>query len=132
MALTHVLFRLPVQVVRADAAYFTRPVLAFITLVLGATPKVVFNARKAGKKFLVTLRWVAQARADKGKRGYIERLFAVLKRYFGLNDLRTQGFALAFRHALEIGCSVLLVTWLADSLGRPDLSHARSRLLAPC
>jgi hypothetical protein len=132
MALTHALFRLPVQVVRADAAYFTRPVLAFITVVLGATPKVVFNARKAGKKFLVTLFWVAQARADKGKRGYIERLFAVLKRYFGLNDLRTQGFALAFRHALEIGCSVLLVAWLAHSLGRPDLSHARSRLLAPC
>jgi hypothetical protein len=132
MALPQALFRLPVQVVRADAAYFTRPVLTFITVVLGAAPKVVFNARKAGKKFLVTLRWIAQARRDKGKRGYIERLFAVLKRYFGLNDLRTQGSTLAFRHALEICCSVLLVAWLADSLGRPDLSHARSRLLAPC
>jgi hypothetical protein len=132
MALTHALFRLPVQVVRADAAYFTRPVLTFITLILHATPKVVFNARKARKKFLVTLFWVAQARADKGKRGYIERLFAVLKRYFGLNSLRTQGYTLAFRHALEICCSVLLLAWLADSLGRPDLSHARSRLLAPC
>lgn len=132
MALTHVLFRLPVRVVRADAAYFTRPVLTFITLVLDATPKVVFNARKAGKKFLVTLLWVAQARSDQGKRGYIERLFAVLKRYFGLNDLRTQGDTRAFRHALEICCSILLIAWLADSLGRPDLSHARSRLLAPC
>lgn len=132
MALTQALFRLPVQVVRADAAYFTRPVLAFITLVLGATPKVVFNARKAGKKFLATLHWVAQARADKGKRGYIERLFAVLKRYFGLNHLRIQGADLAFRHALEICCALLLVAWLAHSLGRPDLSHARSRLLAPC
>lgn len=132
MALTQALFRLPVQVVRADAAYFTRPVLTFITVGLGAAPKVVFNARKAGKKFLVTLLWVAQARVDKGKRGYIERFFAVLKRYFGLNQLRTQGMTLAFRHALEISCSVLLVAWLADSLGRPDLLHARSRLLAPC
>lgn len=132
MALTHALFHLPVQVVRADAAYFTRPVLTFITLVLNATPKVVFNARKAGKKFLVPLLWAAQARADKGKRGYIERLFAVLKRYFGLNTLRTQSYILAFRHALEICCSVLLVAWLANTLGRPDLSHARSRLLAPC
>jgi len=132
MMLTQRLFRLPVQVVRADAAYFTRPVLAFITTVLVATPKVVFNARKAGKKFLVTLSWVAQARADKGKRGYIERFFALLKHYFRLNDLRTQGTSRAYRHALEICCTVLLVAWLADSRGRPDLLHARSRLLAPC
>lgn len=132
MVLTEWFFRLPVQVVRADAAYFTRPVLAFITTVLTATPKVVFNARKAGKKFLVTLSWAAQSRADKGKRGYIERFFALLKHHFGLNALRTQGSSLAFRHALEICCTVLLVAWLADALSRPDLLHSRSRLLAPC
>jgi hypothetical protein len=132
MLLAHLCFHLPVQMVRADAAYFTRPILTFILSVLNATPKVVFNARKAGKKFLVTLAWVAQARADKGKRGYIERFFALLKRYFRLNQLRTQGLALAYRHAFEVCLAVLLVAWLADYLGRPDLSHARSRLLAPC
>ena len=132
MALTQFLFHLPVQVVRADAAYFTRPVLTFITAVLHATPKVVFNARKAGKKFLVTLDWVFQSRVDKGKRGYIERFFAVLKRYFRLNALPTQGLWLAYRHALESCCAVLLVAWLADTLGRRDLMHSRSRLLAPC
>jgi hypothetical protein len=132
MALAHRLFHLPVEVVRADAAYFTRPVLAFITCILHATPKIVFNPRKAGKKFLVTLAWVAQARTDTGKRGYIERFFAVLKRYFRLNELRTQGFWLAYRHALEIACALLLVAWLADTLGRRDLMHSRSRLLAPC
>ncbi len=48
MALAHWLFRLPVAVVRADAAYFTRPILAFIVGVLRATPKVVFNPRRVG------------------------------------------------------------------------------------
>lgn len=65
MLLAHLCFRLPVQMVRPDAAYFTRPILTYILSVLNATPKVIFNARKAGKKFLVTLAWVAQARAAK-------------------------------------------------------------------
>ena len=92
----------------------------------------MFNPRKAGKKSLVTLDWVAQFRRDKGKRGYIERFFAVLKRYFRLNALQTQGLALAYRHAFEVCLAVLLVAWMADHANRPDLLHARSRLLAPC
>jgi hypothetical protein len=132
MSLAHHLFALPVQVVRADAAYFTQAILAFITTVLHAVPKVVFNARKAGKKFIVTGEWVRQFHRDKGKRGYIERLFAVLKRYFRLNALQTQGLHLAYRHAFEVCLAVLLVALMADYLDRPDLLHARSRLLAPC
>ena len=132
MSLAHRLFSLPVQVVRADAAYFTKAILTFIVTVLHATPKVVFNPRKAGKKFLVTPKWVTQFHRDKGKRGYIERFFAVLKRYFCLNSLQTQGLALAYRHALEVCFAVLLVAWLADHFDRPDLLHARSRILAPC
>jgi hypothetical protein len=132
MALAHRLFDLPVQVVRADAAYFTQAILTFIVRVLHATPKVVFNPRKAGKKFIVTRDWVSQFRRDKGKRGYIERFFALLKRYFRLNALPTQGVPLAYRHAFEVCFAVLLVAWLADHLNRPDLLHARSRLLAPC
>lgn len=58
MALAHALFALPVRVVRADAAYYTQAVLAFIINVLGAVPKVVYNPRRAGKKALVTLEWV--------------------------------------------------------------------------
>jgi hypothetical protein len=132
MALVHRLFHLPVQVVRADAAYFTPAILTFITTVLHATPNVVFNARKAGKKFMVTQDWVKQFRRDRGKRGYIERFFALLKRYFRLNALPTQGLTLAYRHAFEVCLAVLLVAWMADHLNRPDLMHARSRILAPC
>jgi len=43
------------------------------------------------KHFLVTRAWVKQFRPDKGKRGYIERFFALLKRYFRLNQLQAQG-----------------------------------------
>ena len=132
MAMAHALFNLPVQVVRADAAYYTKAVLAFIVEVLGATPKVVFNPRRTGKTALVTLQWVAEFRTDKGKRGYIERLFAVLKRYYRLNNLSCSSLWHAYRHAFEICFAVLLTAWLAHDLGRPDLAHARSRLLAPC
>jgi hypothetical protein len=132
MLLALLLFRLPVRVVRADAAYFTRPILAFITGVLRATPLVVYNPRKRGKKAPVTQCWAAEDRRNRGKRGYIERFFAVLKRYFRLNHLQAQGAHAAYRHAFEVCLAVLLVAWLADSLGRPDLLHARSRLLAPC
>jgi hypothetical protein len=132
MWLAQRLFAFSVQVVRADAAYFTQPILAFIVTRLRATPKVVVNTRKAGKRFLVTWAWVQQFRRDKGKRGYIERFFALLKRYFRLNHLQGKGNRRAYQHALEVVIAVLLVAWLADHVGRPDLAHARSRILAPC
>ncbi len=132
MALAQGLFALPVRVVRADAAYYTKAVVGFIVDILQAMPKVVYNPRKAGKKAVATLEWVAQYRQDRGKRGYIERFFAVLKRYYRLNDLQRMGLWAAYRHACEVCFAVLLITWLADHLGRPGLIHARSRLLAPC
>ncbi|MEW6580902.1 MAG: transposase [Chloroflexota bacterium] len=132
MALALPLFPLPVRVVRAAAAYFTRPILAFITGVLRATPLLAFNPRKRGKKGPVTHHWAAEERRNRGKRGYIERFFAVLKRYFRLNHLQAPGARAAYHHAFEVCLAVLLVAWLADSLGRPDLIHARSRILTPC
>src|SRR3989304_4270667 len=50
MLLALLLFRLPVAVVRADAAYFTRPILSFIVGVLRATPLVVSQPRTRGKQ----------------------------------------------------------------------------------
>jgi hypothetical protein len=48
MLLAHRCFRLPVEVVRADAAYFTRPVLTLIIAVLGASPKLsLMHAKQA-------------------------------------------------------------------------------------
>jgi hypothetical protein len=64
MGLSQQLFAFPVQVVRADAAYFTKAILAFIVTRLHATPKVVANTRKTGKRFLVTWDWVQQFQAN--------------------------------------------------------------------
>jgi len=132
MRLAHMIFALPVEIVRADAAYYTKAILAFIIVVLGAVPKVVFNPRKAGKKGLVTLKWAANARKERGERGYIERFFAVLKRYYRLNQLQGSGLWYVYRHAFEVCFAVLLVAWLAQHLGRGDLLHSRSRIIAPC
>jgi hypothetical protein len=126
------LFALPVEFVRADAAYFTKAILVFVRDVLQAIPIIDFNPRKAGKRALATPEWVAAYHRQRGKRGYIERFFAVLKRYFRLNQLHGIGLYVAYRHAFEICISVLLVAWCAHHYGRPDLTHARSRLLAPC
>ena len=126
------LFALPVEVVRADAAYFTKAILIFVRDVLRAVPIIDVNPRKAGKRALATPEWIAAYRRQRGKRGYIERFFAVLKRYFRLNELPGVGLQVAYRHVFEICISALLVAWCAHHYGRPDLTHARSRLLAPC
>lgn len=131
MSLAQRIFRFSVDVVRADAAYFTKDILAFIQA-LGAVHKVVYNPRRRGKRDLVTLQWTAHFFRDKGKRGYIERFFALLKRYFRLQCSQRTGYWNAYRHAFEVCFGLLLVAWLAHHLGRTDLMHARSRILAPC
>jgi hypothetical protein len=57
---------------------------------------------------------------------------ALLKRSFRLNHRQGQGLWRAYPHTFEVMLAVLRVAQLADHVGRPDLAHARSRLLAPC
>jgi hypothetical protein len=132
MLLAQGLFGCAVQGVRADAADFTTLILNFMVTLWHATPKVVVNPRKAGKRFLLTGLWVKQFRRDQGKRGSLERFLALLKRSFRLNHRQGQGLRRAYQHTFEVMLAVLRVAQLADHVGRPDLAHARSRLLAPC
>lgn len=125
-------FALPIRIVRADAAYFTRQILAYVRFVLHATPIIDFNPRRRRKKDLATLDYIACWREARGKRGYIERFFALLKRYFGLNDIHVFGLYKVWQHTFEVCIAVLIVAWLATEIGRPDLMHSKSRLLAPC
>jgi len=132
LLLTHRLFSLPVEVVRADSAYFSKKFIGIIIVVLNAIPKVTVNPRKKGKKQVVTEEWVFNFRQDRGKRGYIERFFAVLKRYYRLNELTINGLWPVYRHALESCFAVLLIALLAHELDRPELMHLKSRMIAPC
>jgi hypothetical protein len=125
-------FHLPIKVVRADAAYFTKVIIGYILCVLHAQPIIDFNPRRAGKKFVVTMGYIAWWRHSRGKRGYIERFFALLKRYYGLNDVQVIGLQKVWRHTFEVCIAVLIVAWLATEVGRPDLMHSKARLLAPC
>ncbi len=125
-------FALPIRIGRADAAYFTRQILAYVCSVLHAHPIIDFNPRRRRKKALATLDYIAWWRDARGKRGYLERFFALLKRYFALNDVHAFGLYKVWQHTFEVCIAVLIVAWLATEIGRPDLMHSKSRLLAPC
>jgi len=125
-------FSFPIRVVRADAAYFTKHIIAYILRVLHAQPVVDINSRRRGKKALAILSFISWWRQARGERGYIERLFALLKRYYGLNDVQVIGLCKVWRHTFEVCIAVLTVAWLAVDIGRPELMHSKSRLLAPC
>jgi len=93
LALVKWFFHPPVRVVRADAAYFTNGIVAFILFVPHAQPITDLGPRRASKKFMVTLGWVTWWRKQRSKRGYIERFFVLLKRYYGLTDFQVMGLA---------------------------------------
>ena len=126
------LYRLPVEVVRADSAYFSKVVIGYIRVVLKAAPRIDYNLRRKGKKALATLEFIAWWRSEKGKRGYIERYFALLKRYYGLTEFQVMGLEAVMCHALLINIKVLCIALVAVKVGRPDLMHSPTRLLAPC
>ncbi|MEP7200259.1 MAG: transposase, partial [Chloroflexota bacterium] len=55
LLLTVVFFGFSVPLVRADAGYFTYPIMNFIRTVLGAGFMIDYNLRRRGKRFLATL-----------------------------------------------------------------------------
>ncbi|GIK43968.1 MAG: hypothetical protein BroJett011_78010 [Chloroflexota bacterium] len=84
-------FGFTIQLVRADAGYFTTPIMTFIRCVLEASFVIDYNLRRKGKRFLATLFFIDQWRFHLRPRAIIERHFAWAKRYFGLESARWQG-----------------------------------------
>ncbi len=83
------LYRLRVAVVYADAAYFDRRFVYVMRHLLGAFAAVDDNSRRQGKRQLASrdfIRW--WKRRVLWPRRAIERHFAWLKRYFGLQDFQ--------------------------------------------
>jgi hypothetical protein len=122
-------FGFPIVVVRADAGYFTYPILNFIRVVLHAGFVIDYNLRRRGKRFLATHFFLWQWRFHQKPRTTIERHFAWAKRYFGLEAGRWAGLVGAYQHTALIYCTMLGVALVAHRYQRPDLAGSRAQVL---
>lgn len=123
-------FGFPIIVVRADAGYFTTPILNFIRVVLHAGWVIDYNLRRRGKRFLATLFFLDQWRFHRRPRAIIERHFAWAKRYFGLEAARWMGLVAAYQHTALVYSVMLGVALVAHRYQRPELAGSRTRVLA--
>ena len=123
-------FGFTIRLVRADAGYFTTPIMTFIRCVLGASFVIDYNLRRKGKRFLATLFFIDQWRFHLRPRTNIERHFAWAKRYFGLESARWAGLVAAYQHTALVYSVMLGVALVAHRYQRPDLAGSRSRVLA--
>lgn len=123
-------YGLSFTIVRADAGYFTYPILNFIRTVLGAGFMIDYNLRRKGKRFLATLFFVNQWRFHLRPRSTIERHFAWAKRYFGLESARWAGLVAAYQHTALVYATILVVAILAHRFQRPELATSPTRVLA--
>ena len=123
-------FGFTIQLVRADAGYFTLPIMTFIRSVLRASFVIDYNLRRQGKRFLATLFFIDQWRFHLRPRAIIERHFAWAKRYFGLESARWQGLVAAYQHTALVYSVMLGIALVAHRYQRPDLAGSRTRVLA--
>jgi hypothetical protein len=119
-----------IRLVRADAGYFTTPIMTFIRAVLGASFVIDYNLRRKGKRFLATLFFIDQWRFHLRPRSAIERHFAWAKRYFGLQSARWQGLVAAYQQTALVYSAMLGVALVAHRYQRPDLAGSRAKVLA--
>jgi len=122
-------FAYPIMIVRADAGYFTYPILNFIRVVLQAGFVIDYNLRRRGKHFLATHFFLWQWRFHQKPRATIERHFAWAKRYFGLEAGRWTGLAAAYQHTALVYSTMLAVALVACRYQRPDLAGSRTQVL---
>lgn len=130
LSLTLAAFAFSIQIVRADAGYFTAPILDFIRTVLRAGFIVDYNLRRRGKRFLATRFFLSQWHFHLRPRSIIERHFAWAKRYFGLEAARWKGITAAYQHTALIYSVMLGVAIVAHRFQRPELAGSRTRVLA--
>lgn len=117
-------------IVRADAGYFTYPILHFIRTVLHASFMIDYNLRRRGKRFLATLFFAEQWRFHLRPRAAIERHFAWAKRYFGLESAHWAGLVAAYQHTALVYATMLAVALIAHRYHRPELAGSRTNVLA--
>ena len=124
------LYKIVVEVVRADSAYWCYAFLDFISA-LGASIAVDYNVRRKNRS-LVPRDWLIWWIGRMNKRRAIERFFGIAKNLFGLSDFRGKGLESFLLHTLLTYCAILSVALLAVRIGKPDLRLSPKQLLAPC
>jgi hypothetical protein len=118
---------LPLQIVRADGAYWGLALVRFIVIVLGARPIIPFNRKKQPLNRVRHLVWY---RLSYAARAVIERFFAAAKRYYGLNTQYALGWDAVLRQVTLTHCAILVVALLAHQTGAPELRLSPTRVLA--
>ncbi len=88
-----------------------------------------YNPRRRGKKFLAALLCVNQWRFYMGPRAIIERHFAWVECYFGLELARWSGWVAAYQHTALVYAVMLGGALTAHHLLRPDLASSHARVL---
>jgi hypothetical protein len=124
------LWKLPVRIVRADAAYPSKALWDYVVSHLKAIWAVDYNLRRAGKKKLADRQQMKRWRWFMRPRATIERFFGWVKNHYKLKYFKVQGQAAIQRHVIATYIATLLVGWIAVLYNRPDLMHSPSRVLA--
>ena len=116
--------------VRADAGYFTLPIMRFMRTLLKASFGIDYNLPRQGHRFLATLLFIDQWRFYLRPRAIIERPFAWAKPYFGLESAHWLGLVAAYQHTALIYCTMLAVALIAHRYQPPELAGSRTPVLA--
>ena len=129
LLLTVACFGFSITIVRADAGYFTTPIMNFIR---GSTRELNDRLPPAppGQPFLGAPLLSPAVALSLGPRASIERHFAWAKRYFGLESARWRGWVAAYQHTALVYSVRLGVALVAHRYQRPELAGSRAHVLA--
>lgn len=123
------LFAIHPRTVRLDAAYWGLALIAWIHQVLGAVAVIPWNPKRQKNRTCLPPTWT---RAELGKRSSIERFFARVFRFFGLQRPPLAGWAAVTTRVALTYTATVVVALAAHQAGRPDLIRSPKRVLAHC
>jgi hypothetical protein len=121
------LYHLRPHLIRLDAAYWGRALMAWIHATLGAVAVIPFNPKATKDRSCLPPTWTA---AELGKRTAIERFFGRLFRVFLPQRPPLTGWSAVTACVALSFTATILVALAAHQAGRLDLIRAPKRVLA--
>jgi transposase len=123
------LFHLRPRIVRLDAAYWGLALITWIHQTLGAVAVIPWNPKRQKNRTSLPLTWTKE---ELGKRSSIERFFARVFRFFGLQRPPLTGWAAVTTKVALTYTATIVVALAAHQAGRDDLIRSPKRVLAHC